>query len=97
MTEPQDRHHHHHHGHPHHNHHEKRSGNLSFEDKLVKRIEHWIGHNTDHASTYREWADQTARHGFPVVSDLLEKAALATDDLSRLLEAALDEVQSGKA
>ncbi len=91
--DPHHEHHPHDHGDPHHEH---RAVNLSFDQKLVKRIEHWIAHNAEHAATYREWAGQTTGKGLPAVAALLEKAARTTDEISRMLEEALDKVPAGK-
>ena len=79
----------HHHGH---HHHDTPAANLSFEQKLVKRIEHWIAHNADHARTYREWAAQTAENGLAEVVPLLEAAARTTLEISSLLEEALGRI-----
>ena len=89
MTDSHDPSHSHHHGH---HHHDTHAANLPFEQKLVKRIEHWIAHNADHARTYREWAQQTAENGFPAVASLLETAARSTTDISGLLEEALGKI-----
>jgi hypothetical protein len=92
MSDP---HHHdrHHHGH-HHEHHgdgDQRS-NLSFEQKLVKRLEHWTTHNQDHADTYRQWSELAAGKGMPAVGALLAEAAEATRAISRKLEEAIRKV-----
>jgi G3E family GTPase len=86
MPEPHD---HHDHPHDHHHHHGQQESDLSFDRKLVKRLEHWITHNDDHARTYREWSDRTAEEGMPSVSRLLTEAAQATTEISRKLENAI--------
>ena len=100
-------HHHHDHGHDHHghgghhhdHHHEHHAGDretsLSFDQKLVKRLQHWISHNDDHAGTYREWARRTADSGMPSVSNLLEEAAQITMEISRKLDEAIRSVPKG--
>ena len=41
--------HHHHHG-------DEIKSELSFDEKMIKLLEHWIKHNEDHVRTYRDWA-----------------------------------------
>jgi hypothetical protein len=66
--------HHHHHDHDHaHSH-----GSLSFSEKLVKLLEHWIQHNDHHAEDYRKWADQSRENGQEAVAELLDSAAELT-------------------
>ncbi|MBW2338715.1 MAG: hypothetical protein JRF47_18585 [Deltaproteobacteria bacterium] len=49
-------HHHHHHEHDSH-------GELSFDEKIEKMLSHWIKHNEDHASNYRNWAEKAKANG----------------------------------
>ena len=77
------------HGHHHHGDGESR---LSFEEKLVKRLEHWIAHNEDHARTYREWAELTSQQGMSALAALLEEVAQATSDINGTLQKAVAEV-----
>ena len=62
--------HEHHHGHAH-----DTQGTLSFEEKMIKLLEHWIKHNDDHASTYQGWADQAKQNHLEAVAALIEEAA----------------------
>jgi hypothetical protein len=81
-------HHDHDHEHHHHHHHGESGGGLSFEEKLERLLTHWIDHNGDHASTYRDWAAQAEAHDLAKVGELLMKAAELTDEISRQFEAA---------
>ena len=58
--------------------------------KLLKRIEHWIHHNADHASSYREWAERLRGMGHEEAAPVLEEVARDTDrqndKLRRILE-----------
>ncbi len=63
-----DHHHHHHHDHDSH-------GELSFDEKMTKLLEHWIKHNQDHASNYRNWAEKAKANGKADIGVLLEEAA----------------------
>ena len=63
--------HHHHHGH------ETKSA-LSFDEKMIKLLEHWIKHNEDHARTYRDWAQKAKEKNKNEAAKLLEDAAEMT-------------------
>jgi hypothetical protein len=72
-----DQHHHHHHDH-------ESQGELSFEEKMAKLLEHWIKHNQNHASNYRNWAEKAKANGKETTGKFLLEAAqmsLATNDL----------------
>jgi hypothetical protein len=64
-------------------------GGLSLEAKLERLLTHWIDHNSDHANTYRDWADQASAHDLNGVAASLTKAADLTEAISRQFEAAL--------
>lgn len=87
-------HHDHDHGHGHHHSHSDHTSNetLTFPEKARKLLEHWIHHNEDHASSYRQWAEKFRKNDLSVASELLEKAAQATADINRNLEQALSEL-----
>ncbi len=73
----------HHHGHEHeHGHHEHTHSHheetLSDITKLKKMAEHWLGHNEEHASSYRLWATRAKEAGLTEPSDILEKIAQET-------------------
>jgi len=73
-----DDHHHHHHHSP------DSQGELSFDEKMAKLLEHWIKHNQDHASNYRNWAEKAKANGKEKAGKFLLEAAqmsLATNDL----------------
>ena len=64
-----DKHHHHHH------HEHESQGELSLDEKLEKMLSHWIKHNEDHASNYRNWAEKAKANGYDKAGLLLEEAA----------------------
>jgi hypothetical protein len=84
-------HHDHHHDHDdHHHHHDHQpSAELSFDQKLIKLLEHWIRHNQDHAKTYSDWAEKAAVESKGEVAVLLNEAVSLTLDLNRRFEKAL--------
>jgi hypothetical protein len=55
-------------------HHHDSTGDLPFVEKLVKLLAHWIKHNQDHASNYRNWAEKAKENGKNEVAALLEDA-----------------------
>jgi hypothetical protein len=67
-------HHDHHHGHT--------PEPLSFSEKLVKLLDHWIDHNDHHAEDYRKWAQDARENGHTEVAELLESAAELTGTIS---------------
>ena len=86
--------HHSDHDHAHdHQHGEETVSPLSEDEKLKKRIEHWIRHNTDHAKTYEEWAEKTGLAGLSEVQDLLQAAAKMTLSVNELFEKAAKVVE----
>ena len=83
-------HHHHHHHHDHGSDHQDATpaGTLSFEEKMSRLLEHWVGHNDDHAQNYRDWAAQAKDNQLTEVAGLLEEAARMTDEISEKFKAA---------
>ncbi|MDX9788785.1 MAG: hypothetical protein RBT11_18550 [Desulfobacterales bacterium] len=89
----------HDHKHDHHPHHQEShhthghshdvSSSLSFEEKLIKLLDHWIKHNADHAATYTEWADRSKGVHLEAVAGLLTEAAEISRSVNAKFEAAL--------
>lgn len=73
-----------------------RQDGLSFEEKLIRLLEHWIKHNEDHVLTYRQWADQAKAHGLKEAALRVEEAAAVTRTVSEKFEAALSFLTSRK-
>jgi hypothetical protein len=63
-------------------HHDHQHTPLSFSDKLVKLLDHWVQHNDHHAEDYRKWARNAREHQQTTVADLLDSAAELTDTIS---------------
>lgn len=79
--------HEHHHGHKH-NHEHGAAGSLSFNEKMVKLLDHWVRHNDDHASNYINWAAKARTENLPEAARLLEEAADMTQQISEKFETA---------
>ena len=77
----------HHHHHPHHDH--DSHGELSFDDKMAKLLDHWIKHNQDHALNYRNWAEKAKANGKADAGGLLEEAAEMSLAINKKFAAAL--------
>jgi hypothetical protein len=73
----------------HHHHHHETNTPLSFDEKMIKLLEHWIKHNDDHAQTYRDWAQKAKEKNKDKTALLLEDAAEMTLLISKKFEAAL--------
>ena len=63
---------HHHHDHAHHHHHDIKS-DLTFTEKLIKLLDHWVKHNEDHADTYKDWAEKAKDNELTEIGELLEE------------------------
>ncbi len=61
---------------------------LSFDEKMIKLLEHWIKHNDDHAETYRDWAQKAKEKNMREAGLLLEDAADMTLMISKKFEEA---------
>ena len=81
----------HHHDHDHHHH--DTSGTLSFDEKMIKRLEHWIKHNDDHAETYKDWAQRAKENHMDQAGSLLEDIAEMTVKISKKFEEAIEAVK----
>jgi len=55
---------------------------------MVKLLDHWIRHNDDHASTYRDWAEKAKTGKLTEVALLLEEAAEMTGRISEKFDQA---------
>ena len=86
--------HSHHHGHDHHQGHSHGHAPLSFSEKLVKLLDHWIQHNDHHAEDYRKWAQDARENDQPEVAALLESAAELTGTISERYREAGGKVRS---
>jgi len=75
--------HDHDHSHEHaHDHAHQTHDTLSFEEKMIKLLEHWIKHNDDHADSYRDWAQKAQANGMPDAGVLLGEVAEMTADIT---------------
>jgi hypothetical protein len=74
--------------HHHHHDHEIKSA-LSFDEKMIKLLEHWIKHNEDHARTYRDWAQKAKEKKKNEAAKLLEDAAELTLLINKKFESAM--------
>jgi rubrerythrin len=77
--------------------HRENSSELAFEDKLKRLLAHWIGHNDDHAASYRKWAREAREHGFQKAARLIGEAAEATQAINRIFSEASKQVSRGAA
>jgi hypothetical protein len=80
--------HDHHHDHAHHP-----DGTLSFEEKMIKLLEHWIKHNEDHADSYRDWAIKAQTHGMSEAGAVLEEVAAMTGNITGKFEQILTAIR----
>ncbi len=80
-----------------HQHHSSRNDNspaeLTFDEKLIRLLEHWIRHNQEHAQTYSDWAEKAAADSKGEVAILLNEAVSLSMDLQRKFEQALTKMR----
>jgi hypothetical protein len=62
---------------------------LSFDEKMIKLLEHWIKHNESHAQTYRDWAQKAKEKNKNKTALMLEDAAEMTLSISKKFELAI--------
>jgi len=72
-----------------HDHNHEIHNSLTFDEKLVKLLEHWIKHNDDHAENYKDWALKTKDKDMRDISLLLEEAVDMTVLISDKFKEAL--------
>jgi len=73
----------------HHHHDHDSIGELSFDEKMAKLLDHWIKHNQDHALNYRNWAEKAKANGKDEAGMLLGEAADMSLAINAKFEAAL--------
>jgi hypothetical protein len=78
-----------HHHHDHHSHTHETIAEMSFDKKMVKLLEHWIKHNTDHAGTYKEWAKKAKENNMEKAAIFLNEAADKTLEINTIFDKAL--------
>jgi hypothetical protein len=83
--------HDHHHNHGHHDHDVK--SELTFDEKLIKLLDHWLKHNQDHGGTYKDWAAKARQNRLDAVADLLEEVCVLTAEINAKFEAAAELVR----
>ena len=88
-------HHKHHHEHDHHHDHHEHDvkSELSFDEKMIKLLDHWLKHNEDHAGTYRDWAEKARQNQLEAVAALLEEVCGLTAEINAKFESAAKLVQ----
>ena len=79
----------------HHHHDQEMQSDLSFDEKMIKLLEHWIKHNDDHAQTYREWAQKAKEKNKSKAALMLEDAAEMTLSISKKFESAMKLIDEG--
>jgi hypothetical protein len=74
----------------HHDHDHDVTSDLTFEEKLIKLLEHWLKHNHDHAHTYREWAERARTNDLSQVGTLIDEIGEMTQSIDGKIREALN-------
>ena len=77
----------------HHHHEHEIKSDLSLQEKMVKLLDHWIKHNSEHADNYHNWAIRAKEENMDEVASLLEDAASLTLDISVKFKKAISEIK----
>ncbi len=77
--------------HSHHSHTEPQNP-LSFQEKMIKLLDHWINHNDDHSKTYIDWAEKAKLNNMDDTADILETVSQMTVEINKKLEQALKQL-----
>ncbi len=77
----------------HHDHDHDVTSDLTFEEKLIKLLEHWLKHNHDHAHTYREWAERAKSNDLVQVGTLIDEIGEMTQGIDEKIKAALTTIR----
>lgn len=83
------------HSHSHHHHNDVQSS-LSFEEKMVKLLDHWIKHNDDHAETYKDWSKKAKKNELEQAGSMIQEAAEMTIQINAKFREALKNLSVGK-
>ena len=67
---------------------------LSFEEKLVKLLEHWLKHNEDHSETYMDWARKAKDKDLSQAASLIEDAADMTLKINAKFQKAVESIKT---
>ncbi len=85
----------HHHDHDHdHDHDHHHDIEMTFEEKLLKLLDHWCQHNEDHAKTYNQWAEKVKQNHMEIVAALIDEAAEMNLEINKKFEQAKALVQN---
>ena len=72
-----------------HNPHES-AGSLSFEEKLIKLLHHWMDHNEEHSENYKDWADKADEAHLHDAAAYLREAADMSIKQNEIFKKALE-------
>ncbi len=61
-------------------------------ERLRKKLEHWVGHNKEHAESFRKAAREAEAIGLVDASRHLKEAGKSMDEASALLKEAMREL-----
>ncbi len=80
---------------PHNHDHHTQKSSLTFDERMIKLLEHWIKHNIDHAETYREWAKRAAENNLSEIGTILNEVAEMTVSINAKFVTAAEKVKKG--
>jgi hypothetical protein len=72
-----------------HNHNE----NMTFKEKSIILIKHWIKHNEEHAASYIQRGEEAKQNGYDDLCKTIIEAADMTEKINEKLNAALENLK----
>ncbi len=66
---------------------------MEFEEKVIKRLTHWMEHNEKHAQEYTKLAQELLENGYEGASKHVLSLATISQEMNREIEKALDEIK----
>ena len=73
----------------HHHYDHDSQGEMPFDEKLLKLLNHWIKHNKEHALNYRNWAEKAKTNGQEETGALLKEAPVMSLAVNEKFQKAL--------
>lgn len=77
----------------HHEHHHDVQSDLTFEERMIKLLDHWQKHNDDHAQTYMDWAEKAKTNGLLQIAELLIEINQMTLEINAKFEEAAEHLR----
>lgn len=73
-----------------HNHHNTDiKSELTFEEKILKLLDHWLKHNEEHTNNYLNWAQKAEEEGHKDLAELIRSTSAISKEISEKFHQAI--------